>query len=160
MINTKIILSIDPGYDRLGWAVAKLKNPGKKIMLLDYDCIQTNKKNDIFTRYKQIILELKKIIKKYQPNELAIETLFFSKNTKTALKVSEARGLIIGLCLQSGLEIYEYHPMQIKQAVTGFGKADKKAIDKMVRLQLNLGKTKIIDDAMDALAIVLTRGVE
>lgn len=154
-----IILGIDPGYDRLGWAVGEIQNPGQKLIIQKYGCIQTNKKHDIFKRYHQIILELKKIIDQHCPTELAIETLFFSKNTKTALRVSEARGVIIGLCLKLGLKIFEYHPGQIKQAVTGFGGAHKKAMDKMIRLQLQLDADKIIDDTMDALAIVLTHGV-
>jgi crossover junction endodeoxyribonuclease RuvC len=159
MKNKEIILGIDPGYDRLGWAIG-YKTKNRQVETIDYGCIQTNKKDSLFNRYEQIILELNKILEKYKPKYLAIETLFFSKNTKTAMKVSEARGVIISLCLQFNLEIFEYHPVQIKQAVAGHGQADKKAVDKMTRLQLNLNNDKkIIDDAMDALAIVLTHGV-
>ncbi len=148
------ILAIDPGYDRLGWAMGQVES--SKLKVKSYGCIGTNKKETLFKRYTQIIAELTQVIKDYNPTQLAIEDLFFSKNTKTAMKVSEVRGVIIGLCLSRGIEVYEYKPNQIKLAVTGSGRADKKAVDKMVRLQLNLPKEKIIDDTMDALAILIT----
>lgn len=148
------ILGIDPGYDRLGWAVGTFN--GQKWTKLVYSCIETPKKLELFDRYKMLQTELTKVIKNYQPQVAAIENLFFSKNQKTAMRVSEARGIIISTCFTENLNVYEFNPMQIKQAVTGYGKADKKAVEKMVRLQLNLPKEKIIDDTIDALAVMMT----
>lgn len=153
--DNPVILGIDPGYDRLGWAIAKIEGP--KITPMEYGCIQTNKNEDIFSRYQQIITELSQIIAQHQPTELAIENLYFSKNTKTALRVSESRGVIITLALQYQMTTFEYDPVTIKQAVTGFGKADKKAVEKMTLMQLGLtNKSKIVDDAIDALAVAVT----
>jgi len=155
--KNNIVLAIDPGFDRLGWAVGEVKN--RKVTVLGYGCIQTDKKEQIFPRYSQIIKDLKLIVESYHPQVLAIEELFFSKNTKTAMRVSEVRGVIIGLLLAENLEVFEYHPNTIKQAVTGNGHADKTGIDKMVRLQLKIKNEKIIDDTIDALAILLTHAV-
>jgi len=152
--KNNIILGIDPGYDRVGWAVAE-KVRGK-FNCIALGCIQTNKKTDIFGRYLQIQSELTEIISHFKPNELAIETLFFSKNKKTALRVSEARGIIIGTCLDKGLSVFEYDPVEIKVAVTGNGKADKVSVKKMVQLQVHGSVNKFIDDALDAVAIALT----
>lgn len=148
------ILGIDPGYDRLGWAVGVID--GQKWTKLTYGCIETPKDMELFDRYKLLQTKLTEVIKTNQPQIAAIENLFFFKNQKTAMKVSEARGIIISTCFAAGLDVYEFNPMQIKQAVTGYGKADKKAVEKMVRLQLNLPKEKIIDDAIDALAVMMT----
>jgi crossover junction endodeoxyribonuclease RuvC len=149
------ILGIDPGYDRLGWAICEINGPN--LSVTKYGCLQTNKKETIFERYQQIIEELSIIIKEYRPQELAIENLYFSKNTKTALRVSESRGVVITLALQEKMTVHEYNPVTIKQAVTGFGQADKKAVEKMTLMQLKLtNKDKVIDDAIDALAVAVT----
>lgn len=153
-----LILAIDPGYDRVGWAVGS-KISAQKIKVDQYGCIQTDKKADIFTRYRQIVTELQIILQVHQPTHLAIEQLYFSKNTSTALRVSEARGVIIATCIAQGTEVFEYNPGTIKLAVTGHGQADKKAVDKMVRLQLGIKDLHIIDDTMDALALLLTHSV-
>ncbi|MDH5533876.1 MAG: crossover junction endodeoxyribonuclease RuvC [Candidatus Pacebacteria bacterium] len=153
--DTITILGIDPGYDRLGWAITKIN--GSKLQVISYGCIQTNKKADIFIRYEQIITELNKVIKDNSPNELAIENLYFSKNTKTALRVSESRGVVITLALENKMRIFEYDPVTIKQSVTGYGKADKKSVEKMTLMQLGLtNKDKVVDDAIDALAVAVT----
>lgn len=149
-----IILGLDPGYDRLGWAIGeKIKN---KWQNLHYACIQTNKNESLLKRYSQLDTELQKIILKHKPDHAAIETLFFSKNRKTALTVSESRGVVLSCLIRNNLEIYEYHPGQIKQTITGYGKADKKAVEKMVRMELSLSTKPIIDDAIDALGIMIT----
>ena len=96
------------------------------------------------------------IIKHFSPTQLAIETLFFSKNKKTALRVSEARGVIIAKCLDHSLEVFEYDPVKIKMAVTGNGAANKEAVEKMVRMQVSGSMNKHIDDAIDAVAIAMT----
>jgi crossover junction endodeoxyribonuclease RuvC len=155
--NQLIILGIDPGYDRIGWAIGK--GLGSKPEIIDFGCIQTDKTKDLSDRYQSIENQLQKIIEQYQPHELAIETLFFSKNKKTALQVSEARGIILSCCTRNKLGIFEYYPNQIKLTVTGNGQANKAAMEKMIRLQLNIPRKKIIDDAIDAIGIVLTHAV-
>lgn len=162
------IIGIDPGYDRLGWAIGKIsasakqasainqKPSYKKLNIIDYGCIQTNKKDQLFTRYQQLQTQLATIINKYQPQIAVIESLFFFKNKKTALQVSEARGVVIAYFLSQNLNIFEYTPLQIKQSVTGYGKADKLAVDKMLRMQLELINKPILDDAMDAIGVVFT----
>jgi len=155
-VKTKspVVLGIDPGYDRVGWAVGK-KN-SNSIDVLGYGLIQTKASDDLFLRYQQIQQELVQVIEKHKPSICAIEKLFFSKNKTTALKVSEARGVIIITAIQHGLTIQEYGPNTIKLSVTGHGAADKQAVTKMVKMQLKLKEDKINDDAIDALAVVLT----
>lgn len=151
------IIGIDPGYDRLGWAIINAHS--RKLTVLKYGCIQTDKNNHIFSRYQQIITEFNQIIVQHQPRDAAIETLFFSKNQKTALRVSETRGLIIGQLLQHDCHVFEYSPQAVKITVTGYGRADKPAIEKMIRTELDLPPTKIIDDTLDALAVAMTHGL-
>jgi crossover junction endodeoxyribonuclease RuvC len=152
--SSTIIMGIDPGYDRMGWAIGKCDN--RNVDLIEYGCIQTNKKLDIFERYQQLINELEEIISKHKPSETAIETLFFSKNKTTAMRVSEARGVIISCCISGNSTVFEYHPQQIKQAVTGNGGATKAQVEKMVRLQTKLPAKSLIDDTIDAIAITIT----
>jgi len=154
---SKVILGIDPGFDRIGWAIGQVQH--RTVSNIAFGCIQTSKTETIFKRYQQIDQELQRLITQYQPQQVAIESLFFFKNQKTVMQVSEARGVIISTCLRSGLEIFEFTPLQIKQAVTGYGRATKEQMDKMIRLQLKLNQEKIIDDAMDALGILLTQSV-
>jgi len=156
MLKPQLILGMDPGFDRVGWAVGYFQN--SKFQVTDLGCIQTNNKDDIFSRYAQIITELKKVAHKYSPKFLAIETLFFAKNKKTALRVSEARGIIIGTLLDEGLEVFEYSPNAIKLAVTGSGSADKQAVEKMVKIQIKYDLNGQIDDVIDALAVAMTHG--
>lgn len=156
-----LILGIDPGYDRLGWAVGQISKKGRgEPDIKDLGCIITSRKNTITQRYLTLDSELQKIIDEYRPQQLAIEGLFFSKNKTTALKVAEARGVILSCAARNKLEIFEYFPNQIKLAVTGNGRANKVAMEKMLRLQLILPikkkDKKIIDDAMDAVGVVLT----
>ncbi len=154
MKQSPIILGIDPGYDRLGWSVGF--NNTNKLELINLGCIQTNKKDNIFSRYQQIQRELQAIITKYQPQELAIETLFFSSNKKTALRVSESRGVVIAVCLDHGLIVHEYSPNEIKLTVTGYGSANKQAVEKMVKMQITTKFNKQLDDAIDAVAVAMT----
>ncbi len=148
-----LILGIDPGYDRVGWAIGQ--DDRRRPKLLDLGLIQTDKDETIFARYQQIDYELTRVIKHYHPTEVAIEKLYFAKNVKTAIRVAEARGLMLQIFLQVGLAIFEYDPTKIKQVVTGNGQADKRAIAKMVKIQLGANE-KINDDALDAAACYLT----
>lgn len=149
------VLGIDPGYDRVGWALIELSDTRRASTSL-YGCIQTSKSASLIARYQQITSELDEILKKVNPSEIAIEQIFFSKNQKTAIRVSEARGVILATVLPHQIPISEYTPNQIKLAVTGFGNADKQAVEKMVRMQLKLPAGKVIDDTIDALAIAFT----
>lgn len=152
MKNNPLIVGIDPGYDRVGVAIGQKNDTVWQV--LTYTCIQTNKKAPLFERYKQIAEELEALLIKYQVTEAGIESLFWFKNQSTALDVSEARGIIIATLLRQGVKIAEYTPLQIKQSLTGYGRADKKAVEKMVRMELSL-PGKIIDDTIDALAVMI-----
>lgn len=151
-----IILAIDPGYDRLGWAIGQiLKN--NTINLMSYGAITTSKKKGVFVRYGEIMKQLSEIMNEFKPNEVALETLFFFKNQKTVMQVSEARGVILSTLLQFQCQIFEYSPPQIKMATTGYGRSDKIAMEKMVKQQLKLQtNNKVLDDTYDALAILIT----
>lgn len=152
MKNNPIIIGIDPGYDRVGLAIGQ--KDGQSWQIMAHACIQTDKKTHLFARYAQIAEELEKLILKYKVTEAGIESLFWFKNKSTALDVSEARGIIIATLLRQGIKISEYTPLQIKQSLTGYGRADKKAVEKMVRMELAL-EDKIIDDTIDALATMI-----
>jgi crossover junction endodeoxyribonuclease RuvC len=151
------ILGIDPGYGRLGWAIGKKTSAdwGR----LELGCIETAAHRDTYQRYQELENELQKVIDKYQPDEAAIETLFFSNNQKTAMQVAESRGIILAALIRNKLPITQYNPMEIKETVTGNGRADKKAVEKMIRMEFKLGDKKVLDDAIDALAVVLTHSI-
>jgi crossover junction endodeoxyribonuclease RuvC len=153
-----IILSIDPGYERLGIAIIEKEN--NKETLLFSECFKTSAKLPHPERLGLIKTEIEKVIDEFSPTDLAIETLFFSSNQKTALLVSEARGAIISTAATKGLEVYEYTPNTIKVAVTGYGKSDKNAIIKMVPQLIKISPEKATeiahDDEYDAIAVGLT----
>jgi len=145
------ILAIDPGYERLGIAILEKESTSNEELLFS-ECFKTSSKEAHNIRLAKVAARLKEVIEELQPTHLAIETLFFSKNTKTALKVAEARGVIIERCTTMGLEVAEFSPQEIKIAVTGAGNSDKTAIMKMVPLLINTGSTKKQDDEFDAIA--------
>jgi len=155
--HPRIILGIDPGYGRLGWAIGISTDLGWGTIKLG--CIQTSKSTPLLERYSQLEKAFQKIIQDNQPTEAAVETLFFSNNVKTAMQVAETRGIILACLLRNKLKIAQYNPMQIKETVTGNGRADKKAVEKMVRLEFKLTGEKVLDDAIDALATVLTHRI-
>jgi crossover junction endodeoxyribonuclease RuvC len=149
-----IILGIDPGYGRLGYAV--LKKTGGSEKLLECSCIETSPKEKHSKRILEITNKVEKIIHKRKPNILAIEKLYFTKNQKTALAVSEIKGIMLYLALKNNLKITEYTPLEVKVAVCGYGKASKEQVKKMVKLLLNLKKIQKHDDTTDAIALCLT----
>ena len=160
MNKTKIILGIDPGYDRMGVCVLeKTSNIENKILYSE--CLESDKKKEINERIFEIGKEVKKIIKKYNPTELAIEKLFFTTNQKTVMGVSEARGAVIFLSQDLGLKIFEYTTLQIKIALTGYGKAEKDQIYFMLKqlLKINKNEKKKIDDEYDAIAVAYTHSI-
>lgn len=151
-----IVLAIDPGFERLGWSVGQIL-PAGKINLLSYGLITTSKSARLSARYGEIIKQVKALIDEFSPGEIAIENLFVFKNQKTVMQVAEIRGMLFALFFEKNLRVWQYTPPQIKAAVAGFGRADKKGVEKLVRLQLKLPvEKKIIDDTIDALAILLT----
>ncbi|MCX5749967.1 MAG: crossover junction endodeoxyribonuclease RuvC [Candidatus Saganbacteria bacterium] len=146
-------LGIDPGTATTGFGV--IDENDNKLSLVDYGCIKTSPKNTASDRLKSISSELKKIIDKFKPENVAVEQLFFAANSKTAIKVGEARGVILLTAAQAGVKISEYTPLQVKQALTGYGRADKKQIQYMVKNLLKCKEIPKPDDAADALAIAI-----
>lgn len=149
------ILGIDPGYDRVGIAVIE-KEKGAKEILLHSECLQTSVKDDFYTRLGQVGARIKEIIEEYSPDALSIETLFITKNQKTAMRVAEARGVIMYEAIQKNIPIFEYNPLQIKIAVTGHGGSDKAQVMKMIPLLVKITSKKTHDDEYDAIAVALT----
>lgn len=148
------ILGIDPGIGRVGWGI--ITKDTAAVIAGAYGCIETEPNSAIPGRLYAIYDEICHIIDEYKPQELAIEDLFFAKNAKTAFSVGQARGVILLAASQKNLAIAVYTPLQVKSAVTGYGKADKKQVGNMVKLQLHLPKVPTPDDTADALAIALT----
>lgn len=149
------ILGIDPGYERLGVAIIEKPSQGKEVVIFS-DCIKTSSKSKMQDRLFEIGQALSHVIKKYQPDAVAIEELYFAKNTKTAMIVAEARGVIQYICKECGLDIFEYHPNQIKIAITGDGRADKTSIAFMIPKLVAFDTRDKIDDEIDAIAVGLT----
>jgi crossover junction endodeoxyribonuclease RuvC len=150
------IIAIDPGYERLGIAVLEKNKGDRKETLLFSECFKTKTTNTHAERLLFLGQEISKIIKKYKPEALAIETLFLTTNHKTVMLVSEARGVILYEGARHNLSIHEFSPPQIKSAVAGDGHCDKKAIIKMIPLLINLEKNLKYDDEYDAIAVGLT----
>lgn len=150
-----IIVGFDPGLATLGYGVIKKEERGKPVML-DYGIVSTPKELNLAERLCMIERGVKQIIEKYKPDEVAIEELFFAKNVTTGINVAHARGVVLLTCVKECGRIYEYTPLQIKQALTGYGRAEKKQIQAMVKTFLGLNAVPKPDDAADALAVALT----
>lgn len=151
------ILGIDPGTGILGFGVIEVED--KKTSLVDAGVIRTPAKQPDSERLLTIYNELSNLIKELKPAVMAIERLYFSQNVTTGMSVSQARGVVLLLGQQFGLELYEYTPLQIKQALTGYGRAEKKQIQEMVRIILQLKETPKPDDCADALATAITHSM-
>ena len=149
------IISIDPGYERVGIGILE-KETGGKETVLHSECFQTSKDLPHHERLQLIGARLSELIKEYGPESLAIETLFFNTNQKTAMMVAEARGMMTYECARLGLAVHEFTPLQIKVAVSGHGRSDKKAVIKMIPLLVKLPHTPKYDDEYDAIAVGLT----
>lgn len=151
-----IIIGIDPGTAITGYGIIEYqKKSSKQLKCLDYGIIQTSLKQDTGKRLKSLNFDLNEVLKKYKPEIAAIESLFFFKNLKTALPVSQARGVILFTVAKRNIPIVEYTPLQAKIAVTGYGHATKNQVQKMVMNILKLDKAPKPDDAADALAIAI-----
>ena len=161
-----IILGIDPGYDRLGIAILEKPIKGREKLLFS-SCFSTSPKETIYSRLYKIGKEVSDILEEFTPDALAIETLFITKNQKTAMRVAEARGIIIYEAIKRKIPVFEYSPMQIKMAVTGDGTSDKLRITKMVRALVSMTPLEnknnptnppvkpLLDDEYDAIAVAL-----
>ena len=152
-----IILGIDPGIGRVGYGI--IKKLGSKIEAVSYGCIETPKTDDHGLRLQMIKTDLGKIIREHKPEVIGVEKLFFQKNVKTATAVGEARGVILLLASESGAKLVEVGPGQVKQALTGYGSADKDQIQQMVKIIFKLDSIPKPDDAADAIAVAYAAAV-
>lgn len=152
-----IILGLDPGTALVGWGVIDtgLRNDASGAMCIAYNCIVTDKAMTDSQRLLAIANGLENLIDQHKPDLVSVEKLFFSRNQKTVMTVSQARGVLLYVCERQGVPMVEYTPNQVKMALTGYGKAEKIQIQKMVQLLLKLPQLPKPDDAADALAIAL-----
>ncbi len=148
------VLGIDPGTAIVGWGVLE-QNENREIKTIDYGQITTSSDLSDAERLDLIATDLKELIKEYKPDEAAVEELFYFKNKKTVISVAQARGVILYILKNKKLPIGEYTPLQIKQSLTGYGRADKKQMQLMIKNVLKLKEIPKPDDAADALAVAL-----
>lgn len=148
-----IIFGLDPGTATTGFGVINYN--GDRLTLLDYGCISTSKNLPLSTRLNQISNDLDELVYHWKPDSIAIEELFFSKNVKTAMQVAHSRGAIIQKLSAEGYDVNEYKPQAIKEAVCGYGRADKQQVQKMVEIILQMDHTPRPDDAADALGVAI-----
>ena len=147
------ILGIDPGIAIVGFGFIDKK--GSKLVPVQYGCIQTEAHTDPGQRLREVYDATRQLIEKYRPDTVAIEKLFFNRNVTTAFTVGQARGVMILAAVQAGLPVAEYTPLQVKQAIVGYGKAEKKQVQEMVKLFLKLSVVPKPDDVADALAVAI-----
>ena len=148
------ILGIDPGLATLGWGV--IETDGYRERLVQYGAIITYPRDTFPTRLASIYANIKGLIETFKPDEIAFEELFFSKNITTGIQVAGARGVALAACQIYTDRLYEYTPMQIKQTITGYGNAEKKQMQQMVRIRLGIAEIPKPDDAADAVACAIT----
>ena len=148
-----IVLGIDPGYAIVGYGV--IKSEGNRLEAVDYGRITTEAHSPFALRLHTIHIELNQLLKRHNPDRVAVEQLYMNTNTKTAISVAQSRGAILLTAALHGAPVYEYTPLQIKMAVTGYGQADKQQIIYMVKTLLNLPKAIKWDDTADALAVAI-----
>lgn len=148
------ILGLDPGFARTGFAILDVQ--GQNMKVVEYGCIETSAKGNKFVeRLSCLAKEVRSLIKKNKPDVVAVEELFFFKNLKTAINVAQARGALLLIAEEAGLPIVELTPLQVKQSLTGYGRAEKGQIQRMVQAVLKLKEIPKPDDAADALAIAV-----
>lgn len=153
---THRILGVDPGYARCGYAVLDYQQD--KFRVIDYGIIQTEARTSFAQRLLRIACGIEHICTRYRPTHMAIEEIFFYKNRTTAISTAEARGVCIVAAARQNLAIFEYTPMQVKLAVTGYGRADKAQVQQMVKILLGLKEVPQPDDIADALAVAICHG--
>ncbi len=147
------ILGIDPGIALVGWGVIDFQ--AGRFSVVDFGCIKTTSDMKTEDRLASVYSQLEEIISKYKPEAMAVEELFFNTNQKTGIIVAESRGVILLCARRCGVEIFEYTPLQVKQAIVGYGRAEKRQVMTMVTAFLNLKETPKPDDTADALAIAV-----
>jgi len=147
------VLGIDPGVATIGYGI--VKNQGKNLKMIDYGCIITDHKADFHHRLGDIYKEIRGLVRVYKPDVVACEEIFFYKNTKTALNVGHARGVIMLALGKMKVEIVEYTPLHVKQIITGYGRAGKGEVQERIKKLLKLKELPRPDDAADALAIAV-----
>jgi crossover junction endodeoxyribonuclease RuvC len=148
------VIGIDPGYDRLGVAVME-KADGKET-LLHSTCIETSKNDTLADRIHTAGVAFQAIVDEHTPDGVALETLFFNKNVKTAVAVAQMRGVVLYIAKTAGARIFEYGPQEIKVAITGYGKSDKNAVIDMVKMLVHDAPEAALDDEYDAIAVTVT----
>ena len=148
------VLGIDPGLATLGWGVIEAE--GSRYRLVQYGTLDTYPRDTFPTRLGSLYAGVKGLIETFKPDEIAFEELFFSKNITTGIQVAGARGVALAACQSYTDRLYEYTPMQIKQALTGYGNAEKKQMQQMVRIRLGIAEIPRPDDAADAVACAVT----
>lgn len=148
-----IIMGLDPGYAIVGYGIVSYQ--ANRFKALDFGAITTDKDTDFSERLKQIYDGVNYLMEKWKPCAMSVEKLFFNTNTTTAIGVAEARGVCLLSAFEHDARLYEYTPLQVKQAVTGYGRADKKQMQEMTRLILNLDSVPKPDDTADALAMAI-----
>lgn len=148
------ILGIDPGTGKIGYGLMEAK--GNDLSVIDYGCITTPVRMDLPKRLVIIFEEIEKLISDTKPDMMAIEKLFFARNVTTVMSVGEARGVVVLAAAKNEIRIFEYTPLQVKQAITGYGRAEKGQIQRMVQKILHMQKPPRPDDAADALAVAIT----
>ena len=148
------VLGIDPGLATMGWGV--IESDGYRDRLIQYGALITYPKDTFPTRLGSLYTGVKGLIETFKPDEIAFEELFFSKNITTGIQVAGARGVALAACQSYTDKLYEYTPMQIKQTITGYGNAEKKQMQQMVRMRLGLTEIPRPDDAADAVACAIT----
>lgn len=149
------IIGIDPGIAIVGFGI--IEKRGNRLVPIQYGCLRTKANEREALRLKQIYDAMTELIERYQPDEMAIEKIFFNRNVTTAFSVGQARGVIVLSAEQASIPVYEYTPLEVKQAVVGYGQAEKKQVQEMVKLLLGLSAPPKPDDAADALGIAITR---
>lgn len=148
-----VILGIDPGTATTGYGF--IRKEGSSLSLIDYGCIKTSPKDSDSKRLEILYSELMELIQKHKPEEAAVEELFFSANTKTAIAVGHARGVILLAIEKSNVNFDEYTPLQVKQALVGYGRAEKRQVQTMVKTILKMDHHPSQDDSADALAVAI-----
>jgi len=148
-----IIMGIDPGFAITGYGIVKYE--GNKFSVIDYGAITTEASMKLPQRLLMLSNKLDELIARYKPDAISIEELFFNKNIKTALTVGHGRGVAVLSAAKSGIDVYEYTPLQVKQAVVGYGRAEKSQIQQMIKVILNLDEIPKPDDVADALAVAI-----
>lgn len=147
------ILGIDPGTATTGYGV--IKSDGRKLTMIEFGCIKTSKSKSLPERLEEIYSDLQKIIRRHHPARIAVESVYFYNNVKTAIAVAQARGVILLCARQNKIHVLEFTPLQVKSNLTNYGKAEKKQVQYMVKTLLNLKSIPKPDDAADALALAI-----